>query len=487
MEPMTDAPPHDPHDARPSGDGTASGPSGPSGGTGSAAAGGDGREPEARPRLVRSRHHKVVSGVCGGLGRHYDLDPVIFRVPLAVLSVVGGLGLLFYGFAWLLVPLEGEDENEGRRLLSGRVEGSALSAVLCALVGSGLFLTSMGSDSERVQLFSVLLVGAVAGAAHWSQRRRRAAATEAGGRPVDPVAAHAAAEAPPEAKAPPAPAGPSWWREPLTKDGRPGRPHDTGYLWGPEDEPAAGPRAARTDSPWEPRPPEGAAEPGGAAPRGRRSLGGPLILLASAAAVAGTAAAWSSPSLGTALAAGLGCALGVLGLGTAVSAFRGRVGGGTIAAIVCTGVLLTGAVALPEEISTGWTEASWRPSSAAAVRERYELGSGSAVLDLSGVELEAGRTLRTAVEVAAGDALVVVPDDIEVRLEVEVGTGGYRLSELPEAGGGRREEHGGGIGVTDRRTLPPADGGEPDGTLELRLHVGLGEARVVRHRAEEAR
>ncbi|WP_338018105.1 PspC domain-containing protein [Streptomyces taklimakanensis] len=458
---------------------------------------------------MRSRHHKVVSGVCGGLGRHYDLDPVVFRVPLAVLSAVGGLGLLFYGFAWLFVPLEGEDENEGRRLLSGRVEGSALSAVLCALVGSGLFLASMGNDSGRVQLFSVLLVGAVAGAAHWSQQRRRAVATEAEGRPTDPVAAHAAAEAPPEAKAPPAPAGPSWWREPLTKEGRPGRPHDTGYLWGPEDEPtAADPYAAPASSPWGPWDPDGDGGNGGGksgrgsggtavggasgnaagnVPRGRRSLGGLVLLLAAVAAVAGTAAAWSSQSLGTALSVGLGCALGVFGLGTAVSAFYGRVGGGTVAAIVCTGALLAGAVALPKDISTEWTEAYWHPPSAASVRDRYELGTGSAVLDLSEVEMEKGTTLRTSVEVGAGEALVLVPEDIGVRLDVEVDAGGYRLSELPGAAGGWSEERGGGFGVTDRRTLPPAGGGEPDGVLELRLRVGVGEAEVVQHATGEGR
>ncbi len=96
--------------------------------------------PPAREPLRRSREHKVISGVCGGLGRYCDLDPVIFRVVLAVLGAAGGLGLVAYGFAWLLIPSYGEDENEGRRLLSGRVEGPALTAVLAALVGCGLFL-----------------------------------------------------------------------------------------------------------------------------------------------------------------------------------------------------------------------------------------------------------------------------------------------------------------------------------------------------------
>src|SRR5215203_4274738 len=78
------------------------------------------------PRIRRSRKHKVLGGVCAGLGRHFDVDPVVFRVPLAVLSAVGGLGLIFYGCAWLLIPASGERENELRKLLSGRMEARSL-------------------------------------------------------------------------------------------------------------------------------------------------------------------------------------------------------------------------------------------------------------------------------------------------------------------------------------------------------------------------
>ncbi|HEV7628753.1 MAG TPA: PspC domain-containing protein, partial [Streptomyces sp.] len=171
--------------------------------------------PPAR-RLERSRRPRVVGGVCTGLGRYFDLDPVIFRVPLVILSVIGGLGLVFYGFAWLLIPGEGEQQNEARWLLSGRVEGSTLSAIVIALVGCGLFLASLGTRSTG---FSLLIAGAVTGAAYWSQRRRAAEAAEAVGAPLDPATAQAVADAPPEAQAPPVPDTPSWWREPLTKDG----------------------------------------------------------------------------------------------------------------------------------------------------------------------------------------------------------------------------------------------------------------------------
>ncbi len=116
-----------------------------------------------------------MAGVCGGLGRHFDLDPVVFRVATGVLAVAGGIGLIFYGFAWLLLPAEGEEETEARRLLSGRVGGSSLTAVLMALVGCGLFLTMLGANRDAVG-FAILLVFAVSGAAVWSQRRSAAAA-----------------------------------------------------------------------------------------------------------------------------------------------------------------------------------------------------------------------------------------------------------------------------------------------------------------------
>ncbi|SEQ65558.1 phage shock protein C (PspC) family protein [Streptomyces radiopugnans] len=438
--------------------------------------------PEAGARLTRSRRHKVVAGVCGGLGRHYELDPVIFRVPLAVLSVVGGLGLLFYGFAWLLVPLEGEDENEGRRLLSGRVEGTTLSAVLCALVGSGLFLNSLGSGDGGTQTFSVLLAGSVAGAAYWSRHRRRAAAAEEQGGPADPVTAHAVADAPPEAQAPPAPAGPSWWREPLTKDGPPQTPRDTGYLWGPEDEPSVGPYASAP--PYAEEAPGGDGDGGGpersGTPRGRRPIGGPVFLLALAAAVIGAAAVWHTQPLGVALSVGLGSALGVFVLGALVSVFYGRIGGGTFFAIMCTGLLLAGSMLLPRDITTDWADRAWSPASAAAVEERYELGTGSALLDLSEASPGEGRTLSTVLDLGAGEARITVPHDVEVELTVDVGVGGYRLAGLP-GDGGWGSAQGGGIGIAERRTLPPAEDGGPGGTLRLTVRVGVGEVVIVQH------
>ena len=60
-------------------------------------------------RLRRSTSDRYIAGVAGGLGRHFDIDPTIIRVVLAVLTFFGGAGLLVYGAVWLFVPEDGQD------------------------------------------------------------------------------------------------------------------------------------------------------------------------------------------------------------------------------------------------------------------------------------------------------------------------------------------------------------------------------------------
>jgi len=33
-----------------------------------------------RPRLVRSRRGRLIGGVCSGLGAHFGVDPILFRI-----------------------------------------------------------------------------------------------------------------------------------------------------------------------------------------------------------------------------------------------------------------------------------------------------------------------------------------------------------------------------------------------------------------------
>ncbi|MER7973971.1 PspC domain-containing protein [Streptomyces sp. NPDC096080] len=416
--------------------------------------------PEPPAGLRRDQRHKVLAGVCSGLGRQCDMDPVIFRITLAVLSATGGIGLVFYGFAWLLLPYEDEEKNELRKLLTGRVDGQALAAVLFALVGCGVFLSMLGNGG--VLTFAVILSLLLAGAGYWSHQR--------GAPDPDPLAAQAAADAPPEAKAPPVTGGyPSWWRDPIVKDG--GHHGGTGYLWGPRDSRERDIAAAVTiglGDVWRDFADRRRPAP---RPRGPRRIGGWVFLLALGAGALGTRAAWDGHPLTTSLQAGLACALVVLGLGIAVSCLLGRTGAGSIILAVLTAALVALASTLPKDIDTHWIRTTWHPAASADVRPRYQLGTGVGTLDLSGLKLAKGQTVTSSASVGLGQLKVVAPKDATLELNIDVGAGDIQLpGENAKDVDVRPARH-------QNVTLVPE---RSVGTLVLTLEVGLGQAEVTR-------
>jgi phage shock protein PspC (stress-responsive transcriptional regulator) len=75
-------------------------------------------------RLYRSTEDRKIAGVCGGLGEHFDLDPVFFRLFFLALLCFGGTGLVAYLAMWIMVPLEGaaHEVRSPRRLRRSRAE-----------------------------------------------------------------------------------------------------------------------------------------------------------------------------------------------------------------------------------------------------------------------------------------------------------------------------------------------------------------------------
>lgn len=57
-------------------------------------------------RLYRSRTDRKIAGVCGGLGKYFNVDPVIIRIIWVALALAGGAGLIGYLIFWLVVPEE---------------------------------------------------------------------------------------------------------------------------------------------------------------------------------------------------------------------------------------------------------------------------------------------------------------------------------------------------------------------------------------------
>ncbi|MDR1415387.1 MAG: PspC domain-containing protein [Odoribacteraceae bacterium] len=76
----------------------------------SAAAGNPPRRPDAPRRLCRPANDRKIGGVCAGLARYFDVDPVLFRV----LFLVGWLctlmvpGLFLYIILCIAMPREQE-------------------------------------------------------------------------------------------------------------------------------------------------------------------------------------------------------------------------------------------------------------------------------------------------------------------------------------------------------------------------------------------
>jgi phage shock protein C len=59
--------------------------------------------------LVRSQKGRMLAGVCAGAAEYFGIDVTLVRVIVAVVSVLtGGVGVLAYLAAWLIIPEEGE-------------------------------------------------------------------------------------------------------------------------------------------------------------------------------------------------------------------------------------------------------------------------------------------------------------------------------------------------------------------------------------------
>ncbi|AKM78431.1 MAG: Phage shock protein C, PspC [Candidatus Wolfebacteria bacterium GW2011_GWE1_48_7] len=64
-------------------------------------------------RLYKSESNKAVSGVIGGVGEYFDLDPVLLRVVWILVVVFTGIfpGVIAYIFAALIVPHRSEHKK----------------------------------------------------------------------------------------------------------------------------------------------------------------------------------------------------------------------------------------------------------------------------------------------------------------------------------------------------------------------------------------
>lgn len=56
-------------------------------------------------QLRRSRHNRILAGVCGGLGDFFGLNAFWFRLLFLILLLPGGIpGIIPYTILWIIIP-----------------------------------------------------------------------------------------------------------------------------------------------------------------------------------------------------------------------------------------------------------------------------------------------------------------------------------------------------------------------------------------------
>ena len=57
-----------------------------------------------KKRLCKSSTHKMICGVCGGIGEYFGIDPTLIRLVTALFTIAGGAGVWFYLAAAIIMP-----------------------------------------------------------------------------------------------------------------------------------------------------------------------------------------------------------------------------------------------------------------------------------------------------------------------------------------------------------------------------------------------
>ena len=402
--------------------------------------------PSPPRRLLRSSGDRYVAGVAGGLGRYTGLDPVIFRVVLAVLAVFGGAGLVLYLAAWLMLP-EDNGRPPGIDRLLRRPSGDRRSAgtVVVGIIAACLLVAIIADGDDHV-LATLLVLG---GIGYLVVRQGLPVGGPGGWQPpgAAPTGWPPPADAPTTAPSD-APVGPG--AEPATGTGG-----------ATEAQPASAPAAAWSTAAWPPPPRDWTPPP----PRPRSFL--TPLTLSTLLIVTGVAVALDRADVLAVSATGLlATLLLITGAALLVATRYGRARG-----LLPVGIVLAVATAASTvgdlRIDDGVGSRSWEPTSVSELRSEYRHGVGELQLDLTQLDDLEG-TRRVAVRLGVGQIRVFVPEDVDLEISGDVEAGELRF--LDEQADGRR---------TELRTVRDVAG---DDKLILDLEATLGEIEV-RHAA----
>lgn len=326
--------------------------------------------------MRRSKDDRMLGGVCAGAAKYLNIDPVIVRVVIGVLTIVGFAGVIIYAAAWFLLPAEGDaksvaadwfrlDKNEEQVRVAGLVGAIVLAAL--AVIGDGGWFWE-GAPWFLVPLAFVYYLFVV------RPRRRREAETTV-----------AAAYAPPG--------------------------------FDPADESARGPEFAAAKAGL-------VASRKDAKSRRDRSWTLTLLTLSVAAIAAAATGIYDAYNDGPHWTAYVAVALGIVAVGLLVSTLFGNGG-----PLIGFGVLLAITLAIGSLVPSGKIGAQTpTPLSASGVHDSYKHGVGVFELDLTDVanpRALLGRTVE--IEAGIGSTTVIVPKGLNVAVTSDIDAGEIRV------------------------------------------------------------
>lgn len=436
----------------------------------------------SRDKLVRPRQGRYVAGVCAALGRATNTDPVLWRVLLAVLGILSGVGVLLYLIGWLVIPAEGDTASPIESLLGKGRSGMAPLSVVVLGAAAVLSFAFIVHDGARA---AVLAAAVILGAVLLIKRSGSSSSSEAATFP----AAAAPGPVPPPAHTPPptaqftapsfgapsfgAPATSTATEEPVTApipSLPPEPPTSADYSSAPPSEgyrpPFAphGPWGPSAQQPYQqpqrhqrpPRPPR--------PPRERSKLG--RLTFFAVVVVIGLMAALDNAGANIAISAYFAAALVTIALGLIVGAWVGRARGLIFLALLVS--LGLAASTSAERFGSQVGNSVYRPATLAAVADRYDFTAGNATLDLRDVDFTGQQQTVTAT-MRFGQLKILLPANVDTTATIHLDNGRAVIM------GQELNDHNVDTTVSDQG--PDGAGG---GTLKLDLQMDTGNLEVAR-------
>ncbi|MBD8043950.1 PspC domain-containing protein [Arthrobacter sp. Sa2BUA2] len=423
---------------------------------------------------IQRSPQRWVGGVAGGIAQRTGLDPTLVRGLVILLSLFG-VGVVFYGVAWALLP-----EPDGRIHLDEAIRGTWSSGMTGALT-----FTILGFGAPGVSFWAedgwlggifwgLFWIAAIILCIYWVTSRSHAKS--------DGPAAHQ--QPYPGQQPDPYPAA--------NRPGENGRPGDNtaGFDGNAAGSPGPHTRAFPAagypgpDAPTMPLPAPGGSHAYGS-PSGRpeREFGGAYVQFPPPAKTVkpstSAPASWAALISGTALlAAGVLLALDyagiydfrspaavalagaavVLGLGIVGLGAAGRssgIAGGLAVVSLIAALLFSGNYAYRNVVVAN--DVNWNAGQAGSAEDGYSMAAAGGNLDLRSLadEVKDGDVV-VPVSIAAGNLVILVPDDVRVSVVSEMALGNVEL----EYGGSVRSAGGVWVGPQERQLNATATGNQ---------------------------